>query len=612
MNGVLAPDPQAIAVMVLTVIALLLFSRSRIPIETSSLVVIALLAIGFVLFPYENEGKALDPTDFLLGFGNDALIAICALMIAGRALIRTGALTPIARVVSKAWKVNPRFALLFVLLATAPLSAFINNTPQVVLMIPILISVGMRSGMPASKTLMPMSFATQVGGMGTPIGTGLNLLVISTAASLGVPRFEMFDFVAPAAIAGIVAILYLWLIAPLLLPKRDTALADTSPRIFTARLTINEDSFAEGKTLAEVLKRTEDQMQIVRVERGPGTYLSTLPDLVFKAGDRLVVKDTPERLKEFERSIDATLYTGDEPSAGDHPLASEDQQIAELVVIRASLLDGKTLNEVDFDDRFKLAPLALHRAEHPVEREREHLRELRLRMGDVVLVQGRPEQIAELKQGSDFLVVDATTDVPRTRKAPIAAAIMAGIVALAVFQILPIVFAALAGVLLMIATGCLRWRDAVGALDAPLIFLTAASIALSLALVKTGAADFIARSFVELSAGMRPAFILSGLILLMAIMANVISNSAAAVIGTPIGISIASALGAPPEPFVLAVLFGVNMAYATPVADNCNLLVYSAGGYQFSDFVRVGIPLLAIMWVAYSLLLPIFFPLAPV
>jgi di/tricarboxylate transporter len=244
-----------------------------------------------------------------------------------------------------------------------------------------------------------------------------------------------------------------------------------------------------------------------------------------------------------------------------------------------------------------------------VERAREHLHELPLRMGDVLLVQGSAEQIAELKRGSDFLVVDATLDLPHTRKAPIAAAIMAGIIIVAVLKILPIVLAAVSGVLLMILTGCLRWREALRALDAPMIFLTAASIALSLALVTTGAADFIAHSFVAVSFGMQPEFILSGLILLMAIMANIISNSAAAVIGTPIAISIAHALGAPPQPFVLAVLFGVNMGYATPIADNCNLLVYSAGGYQFKDFVKVGVPLVIIMGIAYSFVLPQFFPL---
>jgi di/tricarboxylate transporter len=602
-----APDAHAIGVMLLTLVALFLFSRERIPVETSSLVVITVLAVGFVLFPYESEGKKFEPTDFFLGFGNDALVTICALMMASQALARTGALTPIGRVVSRAWNLSPFIASLLVLLITAIVSAFMNNTPQVVLMIPILISVAMRSGIPPSKTLMPMTFASQIGGTGTPIGTSLNLLVIGSAASLGVPRFQMFDFIVPAAIAGGIGILYLWLIAPRLLPKRDVTLADISPRVFTARMHIKEESFAEGKTLSEVIKKTDNEMGVVRVERGSGIQIASLPDVMLRAGDKLVVKDTPERLKEFERMLGAALYSGDKPVDEEHPLTAEDQQIAELVVIRGSPLNGRTLSEVQFDERYSLLPLALHRAGYPV--EKEHLNDVRLGTGDVLLVQGPSQQISEVKRQGDLLVLDATTDLPHTAKAPLALAIMAGIVALAALQILPIVFAAVCGVLLMIFTGCLRWRDAIGALDAPMIFLTAASIALSLGLVTTGAAAFIAKSFLAVSFDLQPAFMLSGLILLMAIMANIISNTAAAVIGTPIAIGIANALGAPPEPFVLAVLFGVNMGYATPMADNCNLLVYSAGGYLFKDFVRVGIPLLIIMWMAYSFLLPQFFPL---
>lgn len=595
--------------MLLTAIALFLFSRERVRVETSALVVIGVLAVGFTLFPFEAGGKALEPTDFFLGFGNEALIAICALMMVSQSLVRTGALTPVGRIVSRAWKFSPKLAMLMLMLVLAPISGFINNTPIVVLMIPVLIAVAMRSGVPASKTLMPMTFATQIGGMATPIGTGLNLLVIGTAASYGVPRFGMFDFYFPAIIAGAVGILYLWLVAPFLLPKREIALSDTSPRVFNARLTVGEQSFAEGKRLSELIAATENEMRVLRIERRDGAQIAPLPDIVLKAGDKLVVKDTPERLKEFEHLLEATLYSGNDPVDEDNPLTAEDQQIAELVVIRGSSLDGRTLNQTSFDSRYKLVPLALHRIGHTVDEKRGHLADVRLHLGDVLLVQGAAEQIAEVKRSGDLLLLDATSDLPHTKKAPVAAAIMAGVIALAVLKILPIVIAALCGVLLLIATGCLRWRDALGALDAPMIFLTAAAIALALALVTTGAADFIARTFVGASAGLRPAFVLSGLILLMAIMANVISNSAAAVIGTPIAISIANALGAPPEPFVLAVLFGVNMGYGTPIADNCNLLIYSAGGYAFKDFAKVGIPLIVIMWAAYSFLLPQFFSL---
>jgi di/tricarboxylate transporter len=603
------PDVHAFAVMALTVLALYLFSRERIPMETSSLLVITVLAIGFSLFPYKSQGQRLAPTDFFLGFGNEALIAICALMMASQALMRTGALAPLGRLVSRAWSMSPFIALLLVLLLTSSVSMFINNTPLVVLMIPILISVAMRAGTAVSKTLMPMTFAAQIGGTGTPIGTGINLLVIGSAVSLGVPRFQMFDFIAPAAIAGGIGILYLWLVAPLLLPKRRAALSDTSPRLFTAHMNIAPASFADGKTLAEVLKRTGKQMSVVRIERAPGVYIATIPEVVLSAGDTLVVNDTPERLVEFERALGAKLYSGDKPVDAEHPLTARDQQIAELVVVRGSPLENRTLNGMNFNSRYQLLPLALHRPGQPVEEERAHLGDIRLWIGDVLLVQGSASQIAAVKRGGELLVLDATTSLPYSEKAPIALAIMGGIVVVSALGILPIMFSALLGVMLMVYAGCLTWREATRALDASMILLTVASIALSLGLVKTGAAEFIAQCFVALSFNLSPAWILSGLVLLMAIMGNVVSNSAAAVIGTPIAVNMAQLLGVPPEPFVLAVLFGVNMGYATPMADNCNLLVYSAAGYLFNDFVRVGVPLTAIMWLAYTWLLPRYFPL---
>ncbi|HEY5757551.1 MAG TPA: SLC13 family permease, partial [Steroidobacter sp.] len=252
------PEPHAIAVMLLTLVALYLFSRDSIPIETSSLLVVAALAIGFSLFPYRvPEGGELDPIRFFAGFGNEALIAICALVMASQGLVATGALAPIGRVVHRVWQISPLLAMGVVILVTAIVSAFMNNTPQVVLMIPILTAVAMRSNMSPSKLLMPMTFASQIGGMGTPIGTSLNLLVIGSAASLGIERFHMFDFIAPASLAAIPGLLFLWLVAPRLLPDKQPAFVNTSPRIFDAQLHVTDTSPAVGKTLADARKLTQ-------------------------------------------------------------------------------------------------------------------------------------------------------------------------------------------------------------------------------------------------------------------------------------------------------------------------------------------------------------------
>jgi len=227
-----------------------------------------------------------------------------------------------------------------------------------------------------------------------------------------------------------------------------------------------------------------------------------------------------------------------------------------------------------------------------------------LRVGDVLLVQGQREHIDEVKKRNQFLVLDATKDLPTSSKARISLAIMAGIILLSVLKILPIAISSIAGSLLMIATNCISWRDAQRALSSQVILIVVASLALGTALTVTGATSFLAHSFLSLTQSMPPAFILSGLILLMGILTNLVSNNAAAVIGTPIAIEIARELGLPVEPFVLAVLFGANLSFATPMAYKTNLLVMNAGGYTFGDFVKVGVPLAILMWISLSFILP--------
>jgi di/tricarboxylate transporter len=609
MTTIPMPDPHAIAVMLLTLGALYLFSRDSLPIETSSLLVVAVLAIGFSLFPYRGRDGELDPIRFFAGFGNEALIAICALVMASQGLVSTGALAPIGRIVHRVWQISPIMAMGVVILVTAIISAFMNNTPQVVLMIPILTAVAMRSNMSPSKLLMPMTFASQIGGMGTPIGTSLNLLVIGSAASLGVERFHMFDFIAPASLAAIPGLLFLWLVAPRLLPDKQPSLVNTSPRIFDAQLHIADTSPVVGKTLADAKKLTQGEMSVGSVRRSTDLVISPLPDVILRAGDQLVVRDTSEQLMEYSRVLGATLFSGAVRVDAEHPLTAPDQQTAELVLTPASPLRDRTLAQANFDWHYQLIPLAVHRPGEEALSQTTSLRDLRLGVGDVLLVQGPAEQIEALKQRSEMLVLDATSNVPLTAKAPLALGIMAGIVLIASLRIAPVAIAAICGVLVMVTTGCLKWRHATRSLDSSMILLTVASLALSLALVTTGGAEFIAQIAAAVAKSLPPVAVLSATMLFMAIMSSVISNSAAAVIGTPIAIELARQLGLAPEPFVLAVMFGVNMGYATPMADNCNLLVYSAGGYSFGDFLRVGLPLTLIMWLALSWVLPHFYPL---
>lgn len=603
----LPPNPHAAAVLGLTVVALILFSREKIQLESSSLLILLLLAVGFEVFPYQVGGTTLHAVDFFSGFGNEALVAVCALMIAGQGILRTGALEPAGRVLARLWKMSPGFSLLITLLFGAAISAFINNVPVVVLLLPVLISVSLKTGTPASSVLMPMGFSTLLGGASTTIGTSTNLLIVAVAAEMGLKEIGMFDFLLPATLAGAVGIGYLWLIAPRLVAKRDIALSNASPRIFDAHLAVQQESPIVDKPLSRALELTADAMTVQAVVRGPGKVIMPLPDVLLKAGDHLVVRDTPERLKEFETTLEGTLYPVDSaeiPVDDDNPLQAEDQQLAEVVIIQGSSLKGTTLNNYGFAYRHGVVTLAIHRTGRRMQRIHEKVNEVRLMLGDILLIQGPRARILELKKSPDMLVLDWTMDLPFSKRAPLAMFIMMGIILVAALGLLPIAISAPCGALLMIVTGCLSWRDATRALSAQVVLIVVASLALGSAMLQTGGADYLGLLFVAIAGDASPAAAISGLMLLMAVFTNIISNNATAVIGTPIAISIATQMALPPEPFVLAVLFGANLSFATPMAYKTNLLIMSAGEYTFSDFFKMGLPLVLLMWLMYSFLLP--------
>jgi di/tricarboxylate transporter len=605
------PDPHAIAVIGLTVVAFYFFSRGNVPLQTTSLFVLAALTLGFYVFPYEHNGARVMPTDFFLGFGHEALITISALMILGRGLVVTGALEPVARWFSRIWTRWPQLSMLLLLIFCAAGSGVMNDTPIVVLMMPILVSVSLRTQSTPAKSLLPMNYAVLIGGMSTTIGTSTNLLVVSIAADLGMRRFGLFDFFHVAALAAVGGLLYVWLIVPRLLPAREAPMKDAAPRLFSAVLHVGPESYANGRSVSEVVKKADGRMRIKRIERGKNLGLATLPSLELREGDRIFVVDTPENLKEFETLLGLTLYPSedaDKPVGEENPLTAPGQQLAEVVVTDVSMLNGNTLRNTRFGDFYNVIVLALHRSDRRAVPTGD-IGDTALRVGDVLLVQGAKEDIQALRTRSGLLVLDQTTDLPHSSKAPLALLILAGVVIGAATKVLPISISALVGVLAMVLTGCLGWKDIGAALSSRVILLVVASLALGSALTRTGGTDFVAQSFLVLSRGLAPAIVLGLLMLLMALFTNFVSNNAAAAIGTPVAVSIAQQLGAAPEPFVLAILFGANFCYATPMAYQTNIMVMSAGSYRFSDFVRAGLPLTALMLVSYALLLPRFFPL---
>ena len=608
------PDFHTLFVLLVTVFALYLFTRDRLPLEASGLAVLTLLVVFFEILPYEPAGDAISTEGLLSGFGNEALITVCLLMIIGKGMETTGALQPLAIWLARFWTEKPRLASLATMVVSAILSAFINNTPVVVMLLPMLVGVAVRNKLAPSAILMPVGFSTILGGMATTIGSSTNLLVVNIAEDLGEPEFTMFSFSLPVLIVGAIGILYLWFIAPRLLPVRQPPMSDTSPRVFNAVFHVNDDSLCCSMTFAECRALTDNRMRVDQIQRGKSLVVTKLPTVRLQAGDRLAVRDTPDRLKEFEQQIGATLH--DEFGAtGIYRLSdvvADQEHLAEIVVTRGAMLHRSTLAATRFMQRTGLLPLALHRARSSDSEEiTSHIGLVPLRAGDIILVQGTDQKLKDLKRSGNALVLDGTTDLPRTHRSDRAFGIMALVVLTAALGYLPISVSALLGVGAMLATRCLTVRDAVGALSIPVVIIIVTSLALGMALTETNGAEYIAHGFVSAVSSLPTPVILSALMLVMAILTNVVSNNAAGVIGTPIAIQVANELGVDVTPFVLAVIFGANMSFATPFGYQTNLLVLTAGGYKFSDFMRAGVPLTLIMWLGFSILLPFLYDLSP-
>jgi di/tricarboxylate transporter len=604
--------PHAVAVMILIVISLAMFTRDNIPYETTALFVIISLFVGFQLFPFRQlNGTLLVPSDFLLGFGHKALVAVCALMIVGEGLIRTGALEPVGRLLTRLWRRHPSTSLLLTILTTVGLSMFINDTPVVVLMLPILVGVALRTGEPASKFLIPMGFAAILGGMATTIGTSTNLLVVSVAADMGMVPLEMFDFTRLVAIAAIPAVLYLWLIAPRLLPERQAPLHGDMmvARLYAAQIRLAPSSPVVGKTLAAAKVKLGDRLRIESIQRDQGGSIKPLPDVVLREGDCINVLDTQQGLREMAHLLDGTLFAGDHKVDKNHPLRSAGQRLAEVVITPASSLIGTPLGDAQLGSRHNLLLLGLNRMKAFSNQHTPGLERLELQSGDVLLVQSTKKSLDTLKHSPGFLVLDGGETLPTTRKAPLALLIMISVVLVSALRILPIEVSALIGCVTLVVTGCLSWKDAFNSLSSKVILIIVASLAMGTALMKTGGSDIIARVFLALTFGAPPSVALAGVMLMMGILTNIVSNNAAAVIGTPIAIGIAQSLGLPLEPFVMAVLFSANLSFVTPMGYQTNLLIMNAAGYRFSDFIRVGLPLAILLWLSLTILLVLVYDL---
>ncbi|MGA9575431.1 MAG: SLC13 family permease [Lysobacterales bacterium] len=587
------PNIWIAVVLLLVVTALALFATERIRLENAAFIIFITLLVIFGAFPFTaNNGEPFDATNFFEAFGNEALVAVCALMVLGKGIETTRALQPLVAIFSQYWSRSPSLMLVAVMAVSAVLSAFLNNTPIVVMMLPALIAIAHRNNMTPSKILLPFGFATIIGGMATTIGTSTNLLVVTLSKDLAGITFSMFSFSWYVVVAGVAGVAFLSLLGPKLMPERRATGNERSEREFSALLRIRSDSRLVGLTVADLLNLSGHKLTIDQIEDQSGMIKTPLPTLQLNARDRVSVRGNRHALKEAENVLQAPLTDLEDASHGD---PATQPKLFEVLVTTGAGLNGKTLSEIDFQSRFGVAVVALHRPKT----ERRGLRgapeHAVLGEGDVILCQGTRQQLFGIQNNSPLYILHEAMDLPATHKSNLALGITGAVVVVAAFGILPIAISALLGVGLMIFLRCLGWRHVGEALNTQVILVIAVSLALGKALIVTGGDAYLAAVFSHVFSSISAFMVVLALMSISALLTNIVTNNAAAVITIPIAIQIAQQLEIATEPAILAVLFGANLSFLTPIGYQTNLLILNDGGYKFWDFLRLGGPLTLLM-----------------
>ena len=601
-------------------VALALYATPKLPLEFSSLFVVCLLLVAFYAFPETGAdgGNLLGPDALLAGFANPALLALLGLIVMGQGLAQTGALDHGARALLRIAGGRSETALVASLLAVLLISGILNNTPVVVIFIPILQTFANRGGAPPSRSMMVLSFASILGGMTTLIGSSTNLLVSGMLTDLGQPGFGFFDFTLPGLAVALPGLVFALLVVRRLLPERSAAgsRGPATGRQFLAQIDVVAGRPLDGlKPSAGFFPDLAD-ITVHAIRRGDDRVLPPFgEEAALRPGDILIVSATRQALTDAVRGEMDLLH----PSLGDSWAAREDethgrppwlrgrQLLGEVLVTPGSELIGRTLEQIGFRYRYNCVVVGVQRR---VARRHGPITDLPLAAGDVLLVQGTAEAKAALRGRPGILPIEwSASEVPSAPEARRALAIFGVVVGLAALDILPIVIGAMAGAAAMLATGVMTLRQAGRAIGADLVLTIAAALALGKALQETGGAAILSDLLADALAGAPVAVVLSAFFLLVAALANLVGTKAVAVLFTPIAVSLAQGLGAPVEPFAVAVVFAANCAFATPMGYQTNLLVMGPAGYRFQDYVRAGLPMLLFVWATASLVLPFYYGL---
>ncbi len=583
---------DAIIVLAILVGAVALFVSEKYPIDFVALLVLGvLLALGLVT-----------PEEGISGFSNPATVTVGAMFVLSAGLQKTGATAVIGRLMVRFGR--SYFTALVVIMGTiGVMSAFINNTAAVAVFIPLVMIVATRRKIAASRLLIPLSYASQFGGVCTLIGTSTNLLVSSISAQAGYGAFSMFEFSRLGLILFTAGVLFFLLFGRWLLPERKAQELAVTYQLgeYITELRVGATSSLIGKSVEESRLGEEHDVTVLRLLHVAKAVYAPLRQ-VLEPGDVLLVRG---RVRELMRLRDsAKLELNVEFKLRDETLQSEDVRVVQALIAPESELIGQTLKEIDFRNRYKALVLAIQRRGETI---RDKLNTVRLGLGDALLIQAHEKDIKSLRNDENFIVLDEVAEGAVLRhKAPLVIGILAAVVGLAAFNVLPILVTALLGCLAMVLTRCLRLDEAYHAINWQVIFLLAGILPLGIAMQKSGAAGLIAGNAVDMVGGLGPVAALAVVYLMTSVMTDTMSNNAAAVLLAPIAISTAEQIGISPRPLLMAITFAASTGFSTPVGYQTNTMIYNPGGYKYTDFLRTGVPLSILFWILSVIFIPRF------
>lgn len=585
-------------VSLILVVTLYLLITQRIPVDVTAIGIIVVLMVT----------RILSPLHAVLGFANPAVITVAAMLMVSQGMIRTGAVGFIGQKVIEYSKGSPRLSLIVTLLIVAVASAFINNTPVVVLFIPIILNLSCEYNLSPSKFLIPVSYASILAGTCTLIGTSTNIIISDLSVMHGyggIGIFELSPLGIPIAVIGLA---FLYFCSPILMPGHTTPtceMEDREDKRYLAELSVPPNSPLVGQDSGPFLAKRFPTLVLFEIVRGLRIIPLSNDSLPVASHDLMLVKGSASDLIAILNDTVAELPHADEYlnfSASD-----QNTLIVELIIPPQSSLIGERLLDTHLQGDPNAHIIAIKR--RSLHYSAQKIRSVRLMVGDIVLVRCSIDKLQQIRAGADFIIIeDVHHEIIHKRKARWAILIFTGLIAAASSGLADIMVCALAGVLLMVLTGCLNLRDAYRAIRGDVLLLIVGTIALGAAMEKTGATQLYAEWFLSPFKNTSPGVVLAGIILLTSISTQILSNNATAVLILPISIATALALDVNPKPFIVAVCFGASACFASPIGYQTNLLVYGPGNYRFSDYLKLGIPLNILVIVMGSLLIPIFWP----